>query len=182
MKKVMISIAIALFSGALQAQQLPPVDATRRPTCTDGKPWTIWLLNESSATDCDTTAGGSSEAFCCCKDGAVAACSSGGAGGNSFETMNAPAGTDPVAGSPTDTLNLTASGGLTITGNSGTKTLDFVVGNVATATALAANPLDCSTADGTEFAWRIAANGDFSCSVVNAHQQIMIRLSLGGAY
>lgn len=45
---------------------------------------------------------------------------------NSFKTMNAPAGTDPVAASPTDTLNFTSSNStVIITGNSSTKTLDF---------------------------------------------------------
>src|SRR3989344_4282676 len=49
-----------------------------------------------------------------------------GGGGNSFETINAPAGTDPVADSATDTLNLTVTGtNLTITGTAGTDTLDF---------------------------------------------------------
>lgn len=39
-------------------------------------------------------------------------------------------------------------------------------GPATTATALAANPGDCSTADGTEFAWRINASGDLSCASV----------------
>lgn len=47
---------------------------------------------------------------------------------NSFETINCPAGTDPVASSGTDTLNL-ASGGayLTITGDSGTDTITIAL-------------------------------------------------------
>lgn len=50
------------------------------------------------------------------------------AGGNSFQTINAPSGTDPVADSSTDTLNLTStSGDLTITGDSSTDTVDFDV-------------------------------------------------------
>lgn len=49
----------------------------------------------------------------------------GGGSGNSFETIDAPAGTDPVADSSTDTLALTAADGLAITGNSGTDTLAF---------------------------------------------------------
>lgn len=55
---------------------------------------------------------------------------SGGGGANSFETMNAPSGTDPVADSATDTLNLTSSS-LTITGTAGTDTLDFEIGTAA---------------------------------------------------
>ena len=47
-------------------------------------------------------------------------------GVNSFETVNCPAGTDPVADSSTDTLNFTsADASITITGNSSTDTVDF---------------------------------------------------------
>lgn len=52
-------------------------------------------------------------------------CTAAPAASNSFETMNAPAGTDPVADSSTDTLNLAATGILTITGDSTTDTLTF---------------------------------------------------------
>lgn len=53
--------------------------------------------------------------------------SGGGGSANSFETINAPAGTDPVADSSTDTLNLTSSdSSVTITGDSTTDTIDFV--------------------------------------------------------
>lgn len=117
-------------------------------------------------------------------DGAWAAITGGPGGGNSFETVNAPAGTDPVADSSTDTLNLTASGGLTITGDSGTDTLDFVVGNVATATALAANPTACGAGD---FVTDIAADGTLTCDTPAGgsgltHPQIMARLAVGGGY
>lgn len=55
--------------------------------------------------------------------------SGGGGGGNSFETINCPSGTDPVADSSTDTLNLTASDGIVaITGDSTTDTIDFTKG------------------------------------------------------
>lgn len=47
---------------------------------------------------------------------------------NLFETIDAPAGTDPVADTPTDTLALTETGtGLTITGNATTDTVDFQI-------------------------------------------------------
>ena len=47
---------------------------------------------------------------------------------NSFETINCPAGTDPVADSATDTLNLTSAGGtVTITGTAATDTVNFEV-------------------------------------------------------
>jgi len=47
-------------------------------------------------------------------------------GSKSFKTIDTPLGTDPVADSTTDTLTLTATDGvITITGNSGTDTIDF---------------------------------------------------------
>lgn len=42
----------------------------------------------------------------------------GGGGGNSFTTIDCPSGTDPVADSATDTLQLLAGAGITITGDS----------------------------------------------------------------
>lgn len=50
-----------------------------------------------------------------------------GATTNSFSTINAPNGTDPVADSATDTLNLTNGNGIIITGNSTTDTIDIAV-------------------------------------------------------
>lgn len=48
----------------------------------------------------------------------------GGAGSsNSFETVDVPAGTDPVADSATDTLNITETSFLVITGTAGTDTI-----------------------------------------------------------
>jgi hypothetical protein len=46
-----------------------------------------------------------------------------GGGGNAFTTINCPSGTDPVADSASDTLNLTAGSGITITGNSTSDTI-----------------------------------------------------------
>lgn len=48
---------------------------------------------------------------------------------NSFETINCPSGTDPVAETSTDTLNLVASAGLSITGDSSTDTVTFAPAN-----------------------------------------------------
>lgn len=50
-----------------------------------------------------------------------------GASSNSFTTMNAPAGTDPVALTSTDTLNFANGSNISITGDSSTKTLTFAV-------------------------------------------------------
>lgn len=44
---------------------------------------------------------------------------------NSFQTIDCPSGTDPVASTSADKLNLSAGYGLTITGDSGTKTVTF---------------------------------------------------------
>jgi hypothetical protein len=46
-------------------------------------------------------------------------------GGNSFETMDVPAGTDPVADSSTDTLLITETSPLVITGTAASDTIDF---------------------------------------------------------
>lgn len=54
-----------------------------------------------------------------------------GTSSNSFTTINAPAGTDPVATSSTDTLNLANGTGVSITGDSGTKTVTFGVNESA---------------------------------------------------
>ena len=50
-----------------------------------------------------------------------------GGGGNSFETWDAPAGTDPVADSSTDTMELIATAPITITGDSSLDRLTFDV-------------------------------------------------------
>lgn len=52
----------------------------------------------------------------------------GGSGANSFETMDAPAGTDPVADSSSDTLALlTSTSDIVITGDSTADSLDFTI-------------------------------------------------------
>ena len=51
----------------------------------------------------------------------------GGGGANSFETVNAPAGTDPVADSATDTLTLTAGAGMGILGDAPTDAVVFFI-------------------------------------------------------
>jgi hypothetical protein len=121
---IQLAILAALAVSPLRAQ-LPAFDATKRPACVDGRPSAYWLLNQSSATDCDATGGGAFEALCCCKEGSVSACASGGGGGNSFETFDAPAGTDPVADSSSDTLAWTVTAPLVLTGNSGADSMAF---------------------------------------------------------
>lgn len=50
---------------------------------------------------------------------------------NIFQTMSTPAGTSPVADSPTDTLTYTAGTGVTITGDSTTDTIDIAVADTS---------------------------------------------------
>lgn len=51
--------------------------------------------------------------------------SSGGGSGDSFITINVPNGTDPVADSSTDTLNITESNGIVVTGDSSSDTVNI---------------------------------------------------------
>jgi hypothetical protein len=48
-----------------------------------------------------------------------------GGGGDSFKTISTPSGSSPVADSSADTLNLTSSNGISITGNSTTDSIEF---------------------------------------------------------
>ena len=61
--------------------------------------------------------------------------SGGGESSNSFQTISTPSGTSPVADSSTDTLSLTASGGISITGTSSTDSIDFSTNATAINTA-----------------------------------------------
>lgn len=83
-----------------------------------------------------------------------------GGGGDAFETMVGTAGTNPVA-IGNDTLNFTATGPtLTITGNAGTDTLDFVViddGHLHTQATLTTDFYGNITAD---IGWMIADGND----------------------
>ena len=71
----------------------------------------------------------------------------GSGGGNSFETMNVPAGTDPVAESSTDTLNITETTFLTLTGTAGTDTIDItqVTTDIGTDGLIATNAVALTT-------------------------------------
>lgn len=77
---------------------------------------------------------------------ASAACGTGG-GGNSFETISVPAGTAPVADSATDTLTITETTFLTITGTAGTDTIDItqVTTDIGTDGLIAANAVALAT-------------------------------------
>lgn len=100
-----------------------------RGTCEDGELRRYDAVDGFTATDC-TTGGGAYDVFCCCSNGSWAACGGSG-GGNSFETIDAPAGADPVADSSSDTLQVLANGtgtvpsGIEVTGDSAADTLSI---------------------------------------------------------
>lgn len=81
-------------------------------------------------------------------------------GGNTFETIDAPAGTDPVADSGNDTLALTsANTQLTITGNSTTDTLEFSVSAAdLTLTNLGTTAIDDDFNISKGSAWNLSTN------------------------
>src|SRR3990167_5053046 len=70
-----------------------------------------------------------------------------GSGGNSFETIAVHAGTDPVADSSTDTLTLTETSFLTLTGTAATDTIDItqVTTDLGTDGLIAANAVALGT-------------------------------------
>ena len=71
----------------------------------------------------------------------------GGGSGNAFETIAVPAGTNPVAASSTDTLTLTETSFLTITGTAATDTIDItqVTTDLGTDGLIAANAVALTT-------------------------------------
>lgn len=89
----------------------------------------------------------------------------GAGGGNSFETIDVPAGTDPVADSSSDTLAITETSPLVITGDSSTDTLDITwttltVGEGGTgATSLTDGGILLGSGTGAITALGVAANG-----------------------
>ncbi len=160
-------------------------------TCSDGSPREYNIVDANSATDC-SAGGGTSEAHCCCLDGAWAACDSGGGGGG-----GAPTTLDYFVGSSTGSLSAERVGTDTASvdvdlGTAGQVKFNVItpvasasdlsgcanciggaeidegsLGTVPTATALAANPGDC-TGSNNEFGWRINASADLSCMSVVA--------------
>src|SRR3990167_1612728 len=73
--------------------------------------------------------------------------STGGGGGNSFETIAVPAGASVVADSATDTLTLTETSFLTLTGTAATDTIDItqVTTDLGTDGLIAANAVALGT-------------------------------------
>jgi hypothetical protein len=107
-----------LAAPAIAQDRMPAADRPDPAFCPPGGPLQVWLLGETTASDCDATGGGTIDALCCCVNNAWAACAAGGSSGNSFETIDLPAGTDPVAESSADTLTVTCPVPMICTGTS----------------------------------------------------------------
>lgn len=75
----------------------------------------------------------------------------GGAASNSFETIHPSSGTDPVADSSTDTLNMSGTAPVTVTGDSTTDTVTFSLADVTP---------DCAA---KQFVSAVGANGALTC-------------------
>src|SRR5574342_81491 len=144
-----VATALVILCNAARAQQRTssPVLITTvagLPTCNSYRAARVAGVTDASRSTSCATGGGANKLLCQCDGASTWVAVGSGGSGNSFETINAPAGTDPVADSATDTLNVTCAGGLTCTGDATTDTLDLAMGTAGTATALAANGANCS--------------------------------------
>jgi len=160
---LLLAFVAAAAWGQPNVQRHPPkYTVATAPPCSDGEPKIYFVTDGNSSTDC-SVGGSTTEVLCQCKDGSVSVVAGGGGGSsNSFETINAPSGTDPVAESSTDTLNITCAGGLSCTGDASTDTLALSMGTASLATALAANGANCSAG---QFPLGVDASGAVeSCS------------------
>lgn len=123
------AVALLVLCSPLGAQ-FDEMSSEFMPPCNDGDPWIITVLDATDEEDCDDTPSGSAEAVCICLDGTIAPLGAGGGGtSNSFETINTPAGTDPVADSATDTLNLVCGSPLQCPGTALSDTITLSVAN-----------------------------------------------------
>lgn len=122
-----LGVVMLLLGSTLHAQDRGPV--VSMGTCVDGEPREYKVTDGDTLSDCSIGLAGN-EVDCCCLNGAWAACGGGG-GGNSFQTIDAPAGTDPVADSSSDTLQVLANGtgtvpsGIEVAGDSAADTLSI---------------------------------------------------------
>lgn len=108
MRRVILSVVLgAALPIAATAQQA--VTAAKRPTCKDGSPFLIYIVDATSDTDCSTTGGGVTEAPCLCLDGTWTAMLGGGSGGGVTSVALAVPSEWTVSGSP-----ITTSGTITI--------------------------------------------------------------------
>ena len=99
-----------------------------------------------AGTDYDCTAFANGGALTADEDGNFL-CTADDSGGNTFETISVPAGTSPVADSSTDTLTITETSPLVITGTAGTDTIDitFAGSDIGTDGTVQANAVALTT-------------------------------------
>lgn len=77
-----IAAALLLLAAAPAWADGERVAATRLPTCSDGAPFLVYIVDATAVDDCDATGGGTTEAPCLCLDGSyVAMLATGGGGG-----------------------------------------------------------------------------------------------------
>jgi len=93
-----------------------------------------------------------------------------GTSANSFETIDVPAGTDPVADSSTDTLTITETSFLTLTGTAATDTIDItqVTTDLGTDGLIAANAVALGTDTTGNYIATIADAGNANITVANS--------------
>lgn len=93
-----------------------------------------------------------------------------GGGGNTFETVDVPAGTDPVAESSTDTLVITETSPLVITGDSSTDTIDITWSSVDIGSdgTVQANAVALGTDTTNNYVATIADSGNTTVTVANS--------------
>lgn len=106
-----LALAFAVAAAIAPAAAQDRIPANERPAdCPVGGPLQVWLLLQSSATDCDASVSGTVDALCCCVNNTWAACasSSGGSGTVTSVGLAVPAEWS-VSGSP-----VTTSGTITI--------------------------------------------------------------------
>jgi len=130
-------VALAVGAPALAAPLLDHIgfaNGIAALACNDSREGSHYVIIDASAVDdCDSTGGGSVFADCVCRGGVYAA-ETAGAGGNSFETIDTPTGTNPVADGPNDILTYTCAPPLSCTGDSTTDTVALAADATVTPT------------------------------------------------
>jgi hypothetical protein len=102
---------------------------------------------------------------------------------NLFQTINADNGTDPVADSATDTLNLVSGSGVTITGDSTTDTLTIAATlgtSITSAEIVDGEIVSADIADGTITGTDIAAGTVANSNLVNSSLTVTAGTGLTG--
>ena len=134
--KLAVAILLSLWAATAYADDFPPGYDLIRDDGTDETRRGVLNLIGAGVSCADDSANNETECTI-----------AGGAGGNSFETLSVPAGTNPVADSSTDTLTITETSFLTITGTAATDTIDItqVTTDLGTDGLIAANAVALTT-------------------------------------